>query len=126
GLRIEKKLKEGSLYLYVGNGVRAQVEAIGSYDLVLPNGLVICLDNCHYAPTITRGVVSVHRLAENGFVQCFTDYGISVSKNDVLYFNVVPRDGIYEIDSIILYQMLILFIMQDDKKTLSASYQKGN
>ncbi|GJR82586.1 retrotransposon protein, putative, ty1-copia subclass [Tanacetum coccineum] len=53
-LRIERKLKQGALYLYVGNGVRAQVEAIGSFDLVLPNGLVICLDNCHYAPTITR------------------------------------------------------------------------
>ncbi|GJU82302.1 hypothetical protein Tco_1284667 [Tanacetum coccineum] len=52
----------------VGNDVHAQVEAIGSYDLVLPNGLVICLDNCHYAPSITRGVVSVHRLVENGFV----------------------------------------------------------
>ncbi|GJW60437.1 retrotransposon protein, putative, ty1-copia subclass [Tanacetum coccineum] len=88
----------GALYLYVGNGVRAQVEAIGSFDLVLPNGLVICLDNCHYAPTITRGVVSVSRLVDNGFVQCFTDYGISVSKNDVLYFNAIARNGIYEID----------------------------
>ncbi|GJT04042.1 retrotransposon protein, putative, ty1-copia subclass [Tanacetum coccineum] len=98
GFRIEKKLKRGSLYLYVGNGVRAQVEAIRSFDLVLPNGLVICLDNCHYAPTITRGVVSVSRLVDNGFVQCFTDCGISVSKNGVLYFNAVPRNGIYEID----------------------------
>ncbi|GJR28707.1 retrotransposon protein, putative, ty1-copia subclass [Tanacetum coccineum] len=68
GFRIEKKLKRGALYLYVGNGVREQVEAIGSYDLVLPNGLVICLDNCHYAPSITRGVVSVHHLVENRFV----------------------------------------------------------
>ncbi|GJY54054.1 putative RNA-directed DNA polymerase [Tanacetum coccineum] len=51
-------------------GVRKlkQVEAIGSFDLVLPNGLVICLDNCHYGPSITRGVVSVYRLVENGFV----------------------------------------------------------
>ncbi|GJS23305.1 retrovirus-related pol polyprotein from transposon TNT 1-94 [Tanacetum coccineum] len=32
-------------------------------------------DNCHYAPSITRGVVSVHRLVENGFVQCFMDFG---------------------------------------------------
>ncbi|GJU37834.1 retrotransposon protein, putative, ty1-copia subclass, partial [Tanacetum coccineum] len=55
-------------------------------------------DNCHYAPTITRGVVSVSRLVDNGFVQCFTDCGISVSKNGVLYFNAVPRNGIYEID----------------------------
>ncbi|GKE79110.1 retrotransposon protein, putative, ty1-copia subclass, partial [Tanacetum coccineum] len=85
GLRGATKLEQGALYLYVGNGVRAQVEAIGSFDLVLPNGLVICLDNCNYAPAITRGVVSVHRLVENGFVQCFTDYGISVFKNDVLY-----------------------------------------
>nr|GEY23568.1 hypothetical protein [Tanacetum cinerariifolium] len=53
--REARKLKQGALYLYVGNGVRAQVEAIGSYELVLPNGLVICLDNCHYAPSITRG-----------------------------------------------------------------------
>ncbi|GJS80437.1 putative reverse transcriptase domain-containing protein [Tanacetum coccineum] len=97
GLRGERKLKQGALYLYVGNGVRAQVEAIGSFDLVLPNGLVICLENFHYAPTITRGVVSVSRLVDNGFIQCFTDYGILVSKNDLLYFNVIPRDGIYEI-----------------------------
>ncbi|GJX69180.1 hypothetical protein Tco_0304907 [Tanacetum coccineum] len=91
-------LVRGALYLYVGNGVHAQVEAIRSFDLVLPNGLVICLDNCHYAPTITRGIVSVSRLVDNGFVQCFTDYGISVSKNDVLYFNAIARNGIYKID----------------------------
>ncbi|GJV20925.1 retrotransposon protein, putative, ty1-copia subclass [Tanacetum coccineum] len=41
GLRGERKLKQGALYLCVGNGVRAQVEAIGSDDLVLPNGLTI-------------------------------------------------------------------------------------
>ncbi|GJS05546.1 retrotransposon protein, putative, ty1-copia subclass [Tanacetum coccineum] len=52
----------------LGNGVRAQVEAIRSFDLVLPNGL------------------------------CFTDFGISVSKNNVLYFNDIPSNGIYEID----------------------------
>ncbi|GKE99999.1 retrotransposon protein, putative, ty1-copia subclass, partial [Tanacetum coccineum] len=91
-------MKQGALYLYVGNGVRAQVKAIGSYDLVLPNGLVICLENCHYAPSTTRGVVSVHRLVENGFVQCFADFGISVSKNNAFYFNVIPSNGIYEID----------------------------
>ncbi|GJR04597.1 Myb family transcription factor PHL5 [Tanacetum coccineum] len=42
GFRIERKLKQGALYLYVGNGVRAQVEAIRSFDLVLPNGLESC------------------------------------------------------------------------------------
>ncbi|GJV47375.1 retrotransposon protein, putative, ty1-copia subclass [Tanacetum coccineum] len=53
-------------------------------------GTACSSDNCHYAPTITRGVVSVHHLVENGFVHSFTNYEISVSKNDVLYFNVIP------------------------------------
>ncbi|GJV40477.1 retrotransposon protein, putative, ty1-copia subclass [Tanacetum coccineum] len=98
GFREARKLKQGALYLYVGNGVRAQVEAIGSYDLVLPNGLVICLDNFHYAPSILRGVVSVYHLVENEFVHRFTDFGILVSKNNVHCFNATPSNGIYEID----------------------------
>ncbi|GJV67380.1 retrotransposon protein, putative, ty1-copia subclass [Tanacetum coccineum] len=61
-------------------------------------GFASSSDYCHYAPSITRGVVSVYRLAENGFVQCFTDFGISVSKNNVFYFNAIPSNGIYEID----------------------------
>ncbi|GJR06672.1 retrotransposon protein, putative, ty1-copia subclass [Tanacetum coccineum] len=67
GLRGARNLEQGALYLYVGNGVRTQVEAIGSFDLVSPNGLVIY-------------------------------YGILISKNDVLYFNAIPSNGIYEID----------------------------
>ncbi|GKC51355.1 retrotransposon protein, putative, ty1-copia subclass, partial [Tanacetum coccineum] len=54
GFREARKLKQGALYLYVSNGVRVHVEAIGSFDLVLANGLVICLDNCPYAPSILR------------------------------------------------------------------------
>ncbi|GJU15865.1 retrovirus-related pol polyprotein from transposon TNT 1-94 [Tanacetum coccineum] len=98
GLRGERMLKQGAVYLYLGNGVRVQVEAIGSFDLVFPNVLVICSENCHYEPTITRGVILVSPLVDNFFIQCFTDYGILVSKNDVRYFNLIPRDGIYEID----------------------------
>ncbi|GJT14461.1 retrotransposon protein, putative, ty1-copia subclass [Tanacetum coccineum] len=93
-----KETETWSTLFIRGQWYRAQVEAIGSYDLVLPNGLVICLDNCHYVPSITRGVVSVHRLVENGFVQCFTDFRIFVSKNNVFYFNAIPSNGIYEID----------------------------
>ncbi|GKC65340.1 retrotransposon protein, putative, ty1-copia subclass [Tanacetum coccineum] len=98
GLRGAKKLKRGSLYLYVGNGVRAEVEAIGSFDLVLPNGLIIVFDNCHYAPSITMGVVLVSRLVNKGFTQCFTDFGLSVSMNNMIYFNAITVNGIYEID----------------------------
>ncbi|GJZ48610.1 hypothetical protein Tco_0602442 [Tanacetum coccineum] len=49
-----KKAESGALSLYVGDGHRAAVEAIGTYHLELPSGLVIVLNNCHYAPSITR------------------------------------------------------------------------
>nr|GEV73050.1 zinc finger, CCHC-type [Tanacetum cinerariifolium] len=45
GLRGSRKLKHGALSLYVGNGMRAAFEAIGCFDLVLPSGLIILLNN---------------------------------------------------------------------------------
>ncbi|GKA81483.1 retrotransposon protein, putative, ty1-copia subclass [Tanacetum coccineum] len=99
GLRGSKKLKPGALSLYVGDGHRAAVEAIGTYHLELPSGLVIVLNNCHYAPSITRGVISVSRLFDDGFINRFDDNNvISVSKDNLVYFMAVPRDGIFEID----------------------------
>nr|GEZ78858.1 zinc finger, CCHC-type [Tanacetum cinerariifolium] len=59
GLRASRKLKPGALSLYVGNGQREAVEAIDAFYLFLPSGLKIVLNNCHYAPSITRGVISV-------------------------------------------------------------------
>nr|GEU87808.1 zinc finger, CCHC-type [Tanacetum cinerariifolium] len=99
GLRESKKLKPGALSLYVGDGHHAAVEATGTYHLDLPSGLVIVLNNCHYTTSITRGVISVSRLFDNGFINHFDDNNvISVFKNNLVYFMTVPQDGIYEID----------------------------
>ncbi|GKB00516.1 retrotransposon protein, putative, ty1-copia subclass [Tanacetum coccineum] len=99
GLRGSRKLKPGALSLYVGDGHRAAVEAIGEFHLCLLSGLVLILHNCHYAPSITRGIISVSRLYKDGFVNRFeNDNSISVSKNNLIYFNAIPQDDIYEID----------------------------
>ncbi|GJT69597.1 retrotransposon protein, putative, ty1-copia subclass, partial [Tanacetum coccineum] len=99
GLRGSKKLNLEALSLYMGNGQRAAVEAIGNCHLCLPSGLVIVLKNCHYAPSITREIISVSRLYEDGFINRFElNNAISVSKNNVVYFTAIPRDGLYEIE----------------------------
>ncbi|GJY29673.1 retrotransposon protein, putative, ty1-copia subclass [Tanacetum coccineum] len=99
GLRGSKKLKPGALSLYVGDCHRAAVEAIRTYHFELSSGLVIVLNNCHYAPSITRGVILVSRLFDDGFINRFDDNNvISDSKNNLVYFIAVPRDGIFEID----------------------------
>nr|GEZ17546.1 hypothetical protein [Tanacetum cinerariifolium] len=98
GLRRSRKLKPGALSLYVSNGQRAAVEAIGSFHLCIPSGLVIVLSNCHYAPSISRGIISVSSLYDDGFVNRFVDNAILVSRNNLVYSIDVPRDGVFEID----------------------------
>ncbi|GKE22986.1 hypothetical protein Tco_1434498, partial [Tanacetum coccineum] len=98
GLRASRKLKPRALSLYVGNGQREAVEEIDFFHLCLPSGLVIVLNNFHYAPSITKGVISVSRLCEYGFVNCFVNNTIQVSRNNMVYFSAIPRDGIFEID----------------------------
>ncbi|GKD21303.1 zinc finger, CCHC-type containing protein [Tanacetum coccineum] len=72
-----RKLKHGALSLYMGNGMRAPVEAIGNFDLILPSGLIIVLDNCHFAPFVTRGVVSTSCLVNKGYIPTFTNMAFS-------------------------------------------------
>nr|GEU39051.1 zinc finger, CCHC-type [Tanacetum cinerariifolium] len=61
GLKASRKLKPMALSLYVGNGQHEAVEAIGVFNLCLPSGLEIVLNNCHYAPSITRGVIHISK-----------------------------------------------------------------
>ncbi|GKE57686.1 retrotransposon protein, putative, ty1-copia subclass [Tanacetum coccineum] len=61
--------------------------------------LIAGLDNCHFSPSITRGIISVSHLYDDGFVNCFdNNNAISISKNNLVYFSVILRNGIYEID----------------------------
>ncbi|GKA70429.1 retrotransposon protein, putative, ty1-copia subclass [Tanacetum coccineum] len=86
----KKKLSQGAS--------TSGVEAIGEFYLCLPSGLVLILQNCHYALSITRGIVSVSRFYNDGFDNRFeNDNSISVSKNNLIYFNAILRDDIYEI-----------------------------
>nr|GEV62267.1 hypothetical protein [Tanacetum cinerariifolium] len=98
GLRTSRKLKSGALSLYVGNGQREAVEAIGVFYLCLSSVLEIVLNNCHYAPSITIGVIFVSRLYEDGFINRFMNNTIQVSRNNMVYFSVILRGGIFKID----------------------------
>nr|GEW43788.1 hypothetical protein [Tanacetum cinerariifolium] len=99
GLRGSRKLKPGALSLCVGDGHRATIKAIGEFHLCLLSGLVFILHNFHYAPSITRGIISVSRLYKDGFVnRCENDNTILVSRNNLVYFSAIPQDDIYEID----------------------------
>nr|GEZ31837.1 hypothetical protein [Tanacetum cinerariifolium] len=97
GLRASRKLKPRALSLYVGNGQCEAIEAIGVFYLCLPSRLEIVLNNCHYAPSITTGVISVSCLYKDGFINHFVNNTIQVFRNNMVCFIAIPRDGIFEI-----------------------------
>ncbi|GKB84388.1 hypothetical protein Tco_0956660 [Tanacetum coccineum] len=99
GLKGSRKLNPGALSLYVGDGHRAAVEAIREFHLCLPSGPVFNFFQLSiYAPSITRGIISVSLLYKDGFVNRFeNDNSFSVSKNNLICFNAIPQDNIYEI-----------------------------
>ncbi|GJV57570.1 putative RNA-directed DNA polymerase [Tanacetum coccineum] len=88
-----KKAEHGA-----ATSAQAALEAIGVFNLVLPSGLVLSLNNCHYAPSIIRGVVSFSCLLDLGFVHTVTSNGISVSLNGIFYFSAISVNGVFEID----------------------------
>ncbi|GKB60981.1 retrotransposon protein, putative, ty1-copia subclass [Tanacetum coccineum] len=47
---------------------------------------------------VRNDIFTVSRLDDDGFINRFDGNTISVSRNNVVYFSAIPRDGIYEID----------------------------
>nr|GEV41444.1 retrotransposon protein, putative, Ty1-copia subclass [Tanacetum cinerariifolium] len=74
-MRSSMRPEKDAMVLHIGNGNHVDVEAIGSYFLNVPSGMKFCIDQCHYSPTITRGVIFVSRLRDADFELAFMHYG---------------------------------------------------
>ncbi|GJW81709.1 retrotransposon protein, putative, ty1-copia subclass [Tanacetum coccineum] len=58
-----------------------------------PNKSWVYDTGCGTQICITKqGLRGARKLEQGALYFCFTDYGVSVSKNDILYFNAIPRD----------------------------------
>nr|GEY25346.1 hypothetical protein [Tanacetum cinerariifolium] len=98
GLRGSSKLKPGALSLYMGNDQRITVEAIGSFHLCFPSGLVVIFHNFQYAPSITRGIISVSCL------DCIYEIDSSNSNsNNSSMYAVTNKRGNLNLESTLLW-----------------------
>ena len=62
GIKDSRKLKKGEVDLRVGNRARVAALAVGTYELVLPSGLLLFLNNCYYVPALSSNIVSLSYL----------------------------------------------------------------
>jgi hypothetical protein len=61
-LKKGRKLLKGEMDLYVGNGTRVAVSAIGTYNLTLPSKMLLELDNCYFVLILARNIVAIYYL----------------------------------------------------------------
>ena len=67
GLKGSRYLTRGEVDLRVGNGERVAALAVGTYELTLPSGLILNLENCYYVPTMCRNIISVSLFGQEMF-----------------------------------------------------------
>ncbi|CAL8176141.1 unnamed protein product [Prunus armeniaca] len=60
--------------VFVGNGVKAQVEFIGAVRIQLDSGFVLDLVDVVYVPSMTRNLISVARLVKSKLTLRFDEF----------------------------------------------------
>ncbi|KAJ9566249.1 hypothetical protein OSB04_002215 [Centaurea solstitialis] len=98
GFTRRETLRKDRSNLRVGEGTPLIAEAVGSYSLSLPSGLVLELDNCYYIPNMIKNVLSFDLLVDQGFQYKYDYKMISVFKNNIFYFKATPVNGLYTVN----------------------------
>jgi len=98
GMRSVRQLLKGEVDLRVGNGAKIAAVSVGTYVLSLSSGFEMYLNNCYYVPTLSKSLISVSVLAEEGFSFVFDKNGCTFSFNDMVYGVAISINGIYILD----------------------------
>lgn len=82
-------------FLYMGNRMKARIEGIGTYRLILDTGHQLDLEKCLYVPGCARNLVSVGKLDRLGFDFKIGHGGFSLYKLAYYYGSGTLLDGLY-------------------------------
>ena len=99
GLKSSRSLAKGEVYLRVGNGARVAALSVGTYELSLPSGLVLSLENCYYVPTIRRNIISISCLDKKGFEFIIRNNKCDIYLDNIFYGNAPCSSGLYVLDT---------------------------
>ncbi|CAL9021612.1 unnamed protein product, partial [Prunus brigantina] len=84
--------------VFVGNGVKVQVEFIGAVRIQLDSGFVLDLVDVVYVPSMTRNLISVARLVKSKLTLSFDEFGISIFNNKELVGNGILVGNMFQLN----------------------------
>lgn len=91
GFHLRRILRKGEKTIRNGNGESVQVEAVGTLPLLLESGFTLYLNDVLYVPSMTRNLVSVSKLDDDGFSFMFGNKRIII-----YHYSQVVGSGILE------------------------------
>ncbi|RVW81914.1 Retrovirus-related Pol polyprotein from transposon TNT 1-94 [Vitis vinifera] len=97
GFLTTRKPKESEKFLYMGNRLKVEVVAVGTYRLLLETGHRMDLLNTFYVPSISRNLVSLSKLDATGYSVLFSSGQLSLMLNSVTIGSGILCDGLYKI-----------------------------
>ena len=77
------------------NGARVTALAIGTYELTLPSGLILNLENYYYVPTMCRHIISISCLDKKGFEFIIRNNKCNIYHDNIFYGYAPCTSGFY-------------------------------
>jgi gag-polypeptide of LTR copia-type len=105
GCRNYRKPRDGERYIYVGDGNKAEVEAIRHFRLLMKTGLYLNLYDTFVVPSFRRNLIYIFALDKLGFFCSFRDEKFSLYRhsNMVAFCFLFVMDNLYTLDTIASY-----------------------
>ena len=95
GSKGSRSLAKGEVNLRVGNRARVAALAVGTYELTLPSGLILNLENYYYVPTMYRNILFISCLDKKDFEFIIRNNKCNIYYDNVFYGYAPRTSGLY-------------------------------
>ena len=116
-----RKSNDGERYIFVSDGKKVEVEAIGIFRLLLKSGTYLELNETFVVPSFRRNLVSISVLDKFGYSCSFGNNKFSLFQNSNLVGtgSLTYVDNLYMLDTVASYHETLQLSTQDVKKKIT-------
>ena len=97
GFQLSRMLRDGEIYVFMGDATKVAVVAVGVIHLSFGSDRILVLNNCLYVPSFRRNLISVSKLALDGYNVCL-DRNVSIMMNKRIICSGTLQDNLYIIN----------------------------
>ena len=120
GFLLIQPIRRSDQFLYMGNRMKARIEGIGTYRLILDTGYHLDLEKCLYVLECARSLVSVAKLDKLGFKFEIGNGVFSLCKNKYCYGSGALIEDLYRFNLDVMFAESLFNIEQSIGKKRSA------